>query len=340
MLSAILWPATVRAPHAMVASADGLANQAGMAVLQAGGNAVAAALATNAVLAVTAPHLCGMGGDLFALVHAPGMDRPAALNASGRAGSGADAGALRAEGRRAMPFKLDARSITVPGCVDGWIALHARFGSRPLADLLRPAIGYATDGFPCSPLLAASAAALPAVAGSADITGAGRLRSGQRLTRPGVAATLTAIATGGRDSFYLGPFGAGFRRLAGGLFDEADLARSQADWVDALGLDAWGARLWTTPPNSQGYLILASSWIASGLPLPTGTDGPDDPAWAHLLVEAARQASFDRPHVLHDGAGGAALVSAARRLRASAASADASLVAAVPSTFFATASCT
>ncbi len=83
---------TVRAPHRMVASADGLATQAGLTVMARGGNAVDAAIATNAAIAVTAPHLCGMGGDLFALVHVPG-DEPTALDASGRAGSGADAGA-------------------------------------------------------------------------------------------------------------------------------------------------------------------------------------------------------------------------------------------------------
>src|SRR5688500_20227912 len=122
---------TVRAPGAMVASADQLATQAGMRALAAGGNAVDAAIATNAAIAVTGPHLCGMGGDLFALVHTGGAVQ--ALNSTGRAGSGADAEQLRGEGRREMPFRHDVRTVTVPGCVDGWIALHERFGSMPLA---------------------------------------------------------------------------------------------------------------------------------------------------------------------------------------------------------------
>ena len=119
---------SLRAPRNAVASADHLATSAGLTMFARGGNAVDAAIATNAAIAVTAPHLCGMGGDLFALVH---VDEPGAtsgttyaLNASGRAGSGADAAALRAEGRSEMPFKLDIRSVTVPGCVDGWLALH------------------------------------------------------------------------------------------------------------------------------------------------------------------------------------------------------------------------
>ena len=132
----------MRAPNHLVASADHLATSAGVATFHDGGNAVDAALATNAVLAVTAPHLCGMGGDLFAIVHREdpsGRTEVTALNASGRAGSGADPAAMRADGLTAMPFKLDIRSVTVPGCVDGWMALHDRFGSIPIERLLAPA---------------------------------------------------------------------------------------------------------------------------------------------------------------------------------------------------------
>src|SRR5262245_44882081 len=139
----------------MVASADGLATQAGLTAFAHGGNAVDAAIATNAAIAVTAPQLCGLGGDLFALVHVPG-DEPTALNASGRAGSGADAEALRDEGRVEMPFRHDIRTVTVPGCVDGWDALHQRFGRLALAEVLAPAIALAEGGFPASPLLVGS----------------------------------------------------------------------------------------------------------------------------------------------------------------------------------------
>ena len=143
---------SIRGTRHMVASADQLASRSGDLMFQMGGNAVDAAIATNAAIAVTCPHLCGMGGDLFALVHAP--DGVVALNASGRAGSGADAEALRAEGRSSMPFRHDIRSVTVPGCVDGWIALHARFGSLELGEILAPAIDLAERGFPAGVLLA------------------------------------------------------------------------------------------------------------------------------------------------------------------------------------------
>src|SRR5436190_7645900 len=97
-----------------------------------------------------------MGGDLFALVHHR-RGAPDALNSSGRAGSGADPDRLRAEGATSMPFRGDIRSVPVPGCVDGWLALHERHGRLPLSEVFAPAIGYAADGFPASPTLAASA---------------------------------------------------------------------------------------------------------------------------------------------------------------------------------------
>ncbi|MFP5488512.1 MAG: gamma-glutamyltransferase, partial [Acidimicrobiia bacterium] len=132
---------SVRGTRHVVASADQLATRAGDVVFARGGNAVDAAIATNAAIAVTGPHLCGMGGDLFALIHTP--DGVVALNSSGRAGSGADAGALRAEGRTDMPFRHDVRTVTVPGCIDGWVALHERFGSLTLGEILAPAIDLA-----------------------------------------------------------------------------------------------------------------------------------------------------------------------------------------------------
>jgi gamma-glutamyltranspeptidase/glutathione hydrolase len=299
---------TTYAPTAMVASADHLATRAGVDVLARGGSAADAAVAANAVLAVTAPHLCGMGGDLFALVH-DGTE-VTCLNASGRAGRGADPDRLRAEGHRTMPFRHDPRAVTVPGCVDGWLALHARHGRLPLDDVLEAAVRYATDGFPASPLLAASLALLePPIAPAAAELRAQATRSGDLVRRPGVAGTLTAVARGGRDAFYGGAFGAGLLALGGGEYTPDDLARPLADWVEPLAVDAWGHRLWTVPPNSQGYLTLSSAWIADGLDLPADAD---DPAWAHLLVESALAAGHDRPTVLHEHADGSTLLAPQR----------------------------
>jgi gamma-glutamyltranspeptidase/glutathione hydrolase len=297
---------STRGTSAIVASADQLASQAAMIAFDRGGNAVDAAIAANAAIAVTAPHLCGMGGDLFALVHTGRS--VVGLNASGRAGSGADPASLRSSGHGTMPFRHDIRAVTVPGCVDGWLTLHDRFGRLPIADVLAPAIRLAEHGFPASPLLVASLDQL-------DQRGRHQLhelvsqanRPGAPVRRAGVARTLRAVAGGGRQAFYGGEFGGGLLELGPGYFEPGDLDRSQADWVEPLTAEAFGVELHTIGPNSQGYLALGAAHLASRLDLP---DDPDDPRWAHLLVEASSAAGYDRPAVLHDHADGRALLDA------------------------------
>lgn len=301
--------ATRHAVHGMVCSVDHLASEAGVSVLRAGGSAADAAVATSAVLAVTSQHMCGMGGDLFAVVH-DGPGPPAVLNASGRAGSGADPDRMVAEGLTSMPLRGDIRSVPVPGCVDGWLALHERFGRLPLADVLAPAVELAEHGFPASPTLAASVPTIAALPGADDYTEPGNIRPGTVIRRTGVARALRAVVDEGRAGWYEGEFGEGLLALGGAgtgppEYEPDDLAEPNADWVAPLGLRAFGHDLWTVPPNSQGYLTLAGAWIAEGLDLP---DDPDDPTWAHLLVEAARQAGHDRPDVLHEHADGDALL--------------------------------
>ena len=302
---------SVRAPHHLVATADHLATSAGLAAFERGGNAVDAAISANAAIAVTAPHLCGMGGDLFALVHVdePGSTTPGttyAVNASGRAGTGADAAAMRESGLTEMPFKLDMRSVTVPGCVDGWLALHERFGSLPLETVLAPARRLAVDGFPASPLLVGSLRRLDAQSRSnlAELA-TQATTTGTTVRRPGAALVLAGLPVTGRAGFYGGAFGDGLLELGSGQFTEDDLAQVQADWTDPLTTTAFGIGLHTIGSNSQGYLALAAARLADRLDLP---DDPDDPRWAHLLIEAATAAGFDRPDVLHDRADGAELL--------------------------------
>lgn len=296
---------SVRGTRHLVASADQVATRAGDLTFARGGNAVDAAIATNAAIAVTGPHLCGMGGDLFALVHTP--DGVVALNSSGRAGSGADPAALRAEGRSEMPFRHDVRSVTVPGCIDGWVTLHDRFGSLPLAEILAPAIDLAEHGFAASPLLAGSVARLdPAGREQLHELASQATRTGALVRRPGAARALRAVAEQGRAGFYEGEFGDGLLQLGGGLFSTDDLSRSQAEWVDPLSASMFGVDVHTIPPNSQGYLTLGGGLLADTLDLPD----PDDERWAHLLVECAKLAGHDRPHVLHEHADGAQLLRA------------------------------
>ncbi len=322
MTSGRLAGTTVHAPSGMVASVDHLASSAGVAVLRAGGTAADAAVAAGAVLAVTNQQESGMGGDLFALVHRPG-EPVAALCAAGRAGSGADAVSARAEGHDTLPPVDDIRVVTVPGCVDGWLELHRRFGRLPLPQVLDAAITYAAAGFPVSPLLSVAASLILGVAGADDyrdpaMANGGRLPPGTLIRRPGVAAALAAIAAEGRAAWYEGPFGEGMLELGAGLYRRGDLARCQADWVEPLVRTVWGHELVVPPPPSQAYLVLAGAAVAEELGLP---DDPDDPAWAHLLAEAARATGLDRDAVLHDGADGDALL-APDRLAAQRAAVD------------------
>src|SRR5205807_2264186 len=194
------------------------------------------------------------------------------------------------------------------GCVDGWLTLHSRFGRLPLAEVLEAARSYAADGFPASPTLALSAPGILRLEGADDYR-VPDLRPGAMIRRPGLARALAAIAEGGRDAWYGGEFGERLLSLGDGEYTASDLASPLADWVDPLSADAFGKRLWTVPPNSQGYLTLAGAWIADGLDLPSD---PCDPLWAHLLIESARQAAFDRLDVLYEGADGSALVDPAR----------------------------
>ena len=288
----------------MVAAADQLAASAGIGVLAQGGSAADAAVATGAAMAVVGPHLCGLGGDVLAMVAPPGSP-PEALVSAGRAGAGSDAERLRGEGMTTMPLRGDIRSVPVPGAVDGWLALHERYGRLPLAEVLAPAVERAEEGFPASLLLALASHLVHALPGAGELCPEGPLAVGQTVRLPGIARTLRAIARHGRDGFYQGEFGRGLQELGGGHFAPADFSTSAAAWSTPLRATAWGHDLWTVPPPSQGYLTLAGAVVAQEAGL--GAD-PDDPQWAHLLVETWRAVGHDRPAVLFDGADGDALL--------------------------------
>ncbi len=222
---------------------------------------------------------------------------------------------MRAEGMTTMPLRGDIRSVQVPGAVDGWLALHARHGRLPLERVLAPAIELAEEGFSASIMLAFATHLVHALPGAGELCPEGPLEVGQRVRLPGIARTLRSVARDGRDAFYRGEFGRGLLDLGAGQFSAGDFASSLAQWCEPLRLRAWGHDLWTVPPPSQGYLSLAGAAVAERAGL--GTD-PDDPRWAHLLVETWRAVGHDRPDVLFDGADGGALLGVERLERATA----------------------
>jgi gamma-glutamyltranspeptidase/glutathione hydrolase len=275
--------------------------EAARRVLLSGGNAVDAAIAATAAQGVVAPETCGVGGDLFALVHSPGWEQPRALNASGRAGSNADADIFRSIGLSEIA-RDHPLTVTVPGCVDGWAALSSELGALDLATCLAPAIGLAEEGFEVSTEQAQAfrhTASLyhdhPAVR---EFYPEGEpVTAGARVHRLPLAATLRGVASEGRDFFYLGDPADDIVDELGGTITKDDLAKHHADWVAPISCWVAGLMAWTIPPNSQGYLGPASLAVFEMADPPTDPDNPD---WWHLLIEAFRSVAWERDDLVAD----------------------------------------
>jgi gamma-glutamyltranspeptidase/glutathione hydrolase len=290
----------------MVAAGHPLPAFAGLRVLQEGGNAIDAMVATNAVLAVTQPSLCGIGGDLFALFYDARKKEVTYLNGTGRSAAAATIARLRELGHASMPA-LGPLAVTVPGCVDAWEAALARYGTRPLAALLAPAIEYAERGFPISHKLSgAIAAGLTRYAGqpgwAANFAPDGRApEPGGLYRQPALAETLRRIAAGGREEYYRGELArrlvAGIR-AAGGLLDEEDFARHEPQWLAPLRTEYRGHAVYTTAPNSQGLTTLLALNILRDFDLAGA--GFQSPRALHLMVEAAKVAYAARDRHITD----------------------------------------
>ena len=279
----------------VVATSQSLATQAGIAMLQRGGNAVDAALATAITLTVTEPCSNGIGSDLFAIVADEGV--LTGLNASGRAPAAVTA--ARYAGQQAMP-RYGWEPVTIPGAVSGWAALSQRFGALPFADLFVPAIRYARDGFPVSPVVAKrwalTAAIVPKDMGFAEhFMPRGRAPgTGERFACPPMADTLEKIAQTGGNAFYRGELAATMVRHAQAhhaLHTLDDFAAHTIDWVTPTALDYGGATLHEIPPNGQGIAAQMALGMLRAFDL--GSLAPDSAASQHLQIEAMKLAFAD-----------------------------------------------
>lgn len=267
----------VLASQAMVATSQPLAAQAGLAILASGGSAIDAAIATAAVLTVVEPCSNGLGGDAFAIVW--DGDRLHGINGSGRWPERSDADRIRAGSPDEFPLYGWA-PVTVPGAVDSWDKLHQRFGKLPIDQLLAPAISYAEEGFPISPVIAVqwegafakySSLNLPEISDWFEVFSASgdpsrAPRAGEMWSAPGHARGLRSMAEHGLRDFYEGEVAAAITDHAaatGGLLSAEDLARHHSEWVDPISVTYRDHEVWEIPPNGQGLAALLALGIAA-----------------------------------------------------------------------------
>ncbi|WP_033295887.1 gamma-glutamyltransferase family protein [Amycolatopsis jejuensis] len=282
------------------------ATEAGQDVLAAGGNALDAALATNAMLWACYPHMCGLGGDLWILYFDAATSQVHCLNGSGGAPRAATPEAYAQRGHSVIPAK-GPLSLAVPGVAAGWDDASRRFGSIPVADLLRPAAKAARDGVAVTAKLAGwmdgdLLSADPALA--AAFTAAGQpLRAGATIRQPDLADAIDRLADAGFPDLYRGDLGSAIARGiadAGGLLTAADLEAHASLWVRPVATRFDGVQVVTTPPNSQGIAALEMLNLLSLLE--GGRAAPGSARQLGAFLEAKRLAYLDRNRYLGDPA--------------------------------------
>jgi gamma-glutamyltranspeptidase/glutathione hydrolase len=297
---------TVYAPNGAVATSQPLASAAGLEVLRQGGNAIDAAVAAAAVLGVTEPHMTGIGGDMFAIVWLAKEQKLVALNASGRAGSLMTRETLQARGFR-PGSQQGVMSVTVPGALAGWDKLLRTYGKRTLAQALQPAIVYARDGFPVSPIIAAQwenetrFLQRDSAAAAAFLPGGHAPKAGEWFRNPDLARTLQEIADKGTGTFYGGALGQRIvARLSalGGFITLDDLKKNAPTWVTPISVPFRGYRVWELPPNNQGIAALEMLRILE--PYDLKSMGQNSATYLHYLIEAKKLAYADLDRFVGD----------------------------------------
>jgi len=308
------WP-QAHARHGMVASPHTVASSAGRAVFAAGGNALDAAIAAAATIAVVYPHMNGIGGDNFWLLYDAGRGALRALNAAGRSAGSATLERYAARDGAVIRARGGPAALTVPGAVSGWWAAH-RYSAETMGSpitwpaLLDDAIIHARDGFPVSAgqrRVTAAATDLFDDRAPAEVRETlwptyhpARLAAAP-LVQPDLARTLVGLAEAGGDVFYRGPLAAriaGAAGRAGSPLTEADFAEHTADWVQPLRVRYRQGEAASLPPPTQGFAALAILALLDGFDL----RALDEAEYIHLVVEATKLAFEDRDAVLADPA--------------------------------------
>ncbi len=298
----------VIAQHGMACTSQPLATQVALDILKAGGNAIDAAIAANAVLGLVEPISNGIGGDLFAIVWDAKTSQLYGLNASGRSPQSLSLAYFKEKGYDRIP-SYGPLPVSVPGCVDGWFELHGKFGTMDMEHILGPAIRYAREGFPVSEVIAyywaGNARALSRYPNVAEVymPGGKAPAKGEIFKNPDLAGTLESIARGGRDAFYKGDIArtiGAFMKEQGGFLSYEDLANHHSEWVTPVSTNYRGYDVWELPPNGQGIAALQILNILEGFDVASMGFGSAD--YIHHFVEAKKLAFEDRAKYYADPA--------------------------------------
>jgi len=298
----------VLAQQGMACTSQPLATQAALGILQQGGNAIDAAIAANAVLGLVEPTGNGMGGDLFAIIWDAKTHKLYGLNASGRSPYDLTLDYFKENGYTKIPA-LGPLPVSVPGCVDGWFALHTRFGNLSMDQILAPAIYYAENGFPVTELIASywqsGSRSLQRFPGFKEIfmPGGKAPSKGEIFKNPYLANTLRLIAEQGRDVFYKGEIAekiVAYMQENGGFLTMKDMEDHTSEWVDPLSTRYRGYDVWELPPNGQGTAVLQMLNILENYDLQSMGFG--SPEYMHLFIEAKKLAFEDRARYYADPA--------------------------------------
>jgi len=298
----------VMSTRGMIAASQPLATQAGLAVLQAGGNAMDAAIAASAVLCVVEPQATGIGGDCFLLYHEAKTGKLHGLNGSGRAPARATLEEFERRGLMQVP-EFGILSVIVPGAVDAWQTALERFGTRSLEELLQPAITFAEDGYALTPVVAKAwhnnaAVLAPHAESRRDFLVDGHApAAGSVYRQPRLAQSLRQLARGGRDAFYQGPIAEEIVRFShahDGLLELEDFAGYRSEWVEPIGTDYRGVRVYEIPPNGQGITALMTLNILERADLRGMVHLSAD--HLHLFIEAFKLATAERDEYVADPA--------------------------------------
>jgi len=298
----------VMARDGMVASSQPLAVEAGVSILKKGGNAIDAAIATALTLDVVEPMSTGIGGDAFILYHRAADGCIYGVNGSGRCPRRLTLEELQRRGIRGIP-STGWGSVTVPGAIDAFVEVQRRHGKLSFAEVLEPAIHYASEGFPVSEIIATQwQAAVPllsqcSASAQTYLLDGKAPRAGDVHRQPNLARTLRILASDGRDAFYRGEIARAivqFSEEQGGFFELDDFANHTTEWVEPMKTDYRGYTVLELPPNGQGITALIALNIIEGFDLAAMEYGSAE--YFHLLIEATKLAFADRNRYVADPA--------------------------------------